>query len=228
VEREVFLARLRERHAAGAVMGVAAAGESAGLGLAPGTGHESAEREAAGQPAAAGPAATVPSVRDLTALFVQRLGELGAVAAVVATRQAAREALESLLAARGWQSVACAPGLVWEGIAARWNAEAREAQLGLCEADWAVAETGAVVVCASAEVRRGYSLVPPAAAFFVPASRIVAGLGDVLRALPRDGLALPSCVSFVSGPSGTSDLAATHVVGVHGPGEVFVWVLAAE
>lgn len=227
MEREAFLARLRERRAAGRAAGAAAAPEPA----APAP--ESAERAAGGAavlPAGAqpgGPAADAPP-DDLTALFVERLGELGAVAAVVATRQAAREALESLLTTRGWQSVACAPGLVWEGIAARWTVEAREAQLGLCEADWAVAETGAVVVCASAEVRRGYSLVPPAAAFFVPALRIVAGLGDVLCALPHDGPSLPSCVSFVSGPSGTSDLAAIHVVGVHGPGEVFVWVLAGE
>ncbi len=150
------------------------------------------------------------------------------MAGVVAARQDAREALERLASARGWTSVAAAPGLAWPSAAVRWTSDAREAPLGLCEADWAVAETGAVVVCSSVEVRRGYSLVPPVAAFFVPASRIVAGLGDVLRALPGDGLELPSAVSFVSGPSGTSDIAGTHVVGVHGPGEVFVWVLAGE
>ncbi|MGD0998984.1 MAG: LUD domain-containing protein [Thermoleophilia bacterium] len=103
--------------------------------------------------------------------------------------------------------------------------EAREASFGLCEADWAVAETGSVVVCSSAEVRRGYSLLPPAVGFFVPRRRILPTVGDVLRELPTDGHALPSCVSFVSGPSSTSDLAAVHVVGVHGPGEVFVWVI---
>ena len=109
---------------------------------------------------------------DCTALFVERLRELGVEVSVVPTLEAARQGLERLVAERGWESVACAPRLRWEGIAARWTAEAREAPFGLCEADWAVAETGSVVVCSSAEVRRGYSLVPPAVGFFVAERRI--------------------------------------------------------
>jgi L-lactate utilization protein LutC len=35
-------------------------------------------------------------------------------------------------------------------------------------------------------------------------------------------------VSLINGPSSTSDLAAMHVVGGHGPGEAFVWVIAEE
>ena len=103
--------------------------------------------------------------------------------------------------------------------------EASDADLGFSEADWAVAETGSVVVKASLEVRRGYSLLPAAVGFFVPVGCIRATMGDVLRELPGDPDSLPSCVSFISGPSGTSDLAAVHVVGVHGPGEVYVWVI---
>jgi L-lactate utilization protein LutC len=182
----------------------------------------------------AAPAATAPLPapgRDrpaLVALFVERLHELGSDAWVVATTAVAQSELELLVAEHGWQAIACEPGLCWPGIAAQWTAEPRDAALGLCLADAAIAETGSVVVYSGPEVRRGYSLVPPAAGFFVPASVLVPSLGDVLRALPADTAALPSCVSFISGPSGTSDIAATHVTGVHGPGEVFVWVIADE
>jgi L-lactate dehydrogenase complex protein LldF len=170
----------------------------------------------------------------LAELFLERLGELGATGAVVADAAAARHGLEQLAGERGWRVVAGAPALRWDAAPWRWTDEARDAEVGLCEADWGVADTGSVVVCSGAQARRDTSLLPPVAAFFVPASRLVAGLGDVLRALSAVdpaaalGSALPSCVSVISGPSGTSDIAATHVTGVHGPGEVLVWLLVAE
>jgi hypothetical protein len=203
VEREAFLQRLRFR-----------------LTLA--------EREPLAAPAAAPSTPDRPAAggRDNTELFVGRLRELGVRVSVVASLEAARQGLQRLVAERGWDGVACAPGLRWEGIATRWTVEARDAQFGLCAADWAVAETGSVVVHSSAEVRRGYSLVPPAVGFFVLEGCILPTVGDVLRELPSDGLALPSCVSFISGPSSTADIVSVHVVGVHGPGEVFVWVIA--
>lgn len=223
MEREAFLQRLRER------MPPARDGVGAGRGAA-------ASRAAAASPAAAVPpgavssatAAASPDRSALLALFVERLDELGAETRVVASWSAARSAVELLVAQRGWHSVACAPGQCWPGIAAQWTAEPRDAALGLCSADSAVAETGSVVVYSGAEVRRGYSLVPPAAGFFVRASLLVASLGDVLRTLPAEPGGMPSCVSFISGPSGTSDIAATHTTGVHGPGEVFVWVIEEE
>ena len=211
MEREAFLERLRLRLAPDAATPAPAA-------LAP----AAAPLESLLSAPAATPAP------DPTALFVERLAGLGVTVARVASLAQAQEGVEHLVAERGWGAVACAADLCWDGIAARHTLEAREAPFGLSRADWAVAETGSVVVRSSVAVRRGYSLVPPAAGFFVAERCIVPTIGDVLRALPGAGPALPSCVSFISGPSSTSDLAAVHVVGVHGPGEVFVWVIAGD
>lgn len=222
MEREAFLQRLRNR------LPVPQDGDGAERTAAIPAAATTTPAAAAAPPAAASAAAASHDRAPLIALFVERLRELGADAWVVDTSAAAQSAVELLVAERGWQSIACEPGLCWQGIAAHWTAELRDAALSLCKADAAVAETGSVVVYSSAEVRRGYSLVPPAAGFFVPASLLAASLGDVLRALSAEPGAMPSCVSFISGPSGTSDIAATHVAGVHGPGEVFVWVIAEE
>ena len=165
---------------------------------------------------------------DRIALFIERLHELGVKAAVVCSRRDARSALENLAIERAWSRVACAPSLRWPGISEKWTAEAHDASFGLCEADWAVAETGSVVVTSSAEVRRGYSLLPSAVGFFVSDDCIRATVGDVLRELAGLEKRIPSCISFVSGPSSTADIASVHVVGVHGPREVYVWVIATD
>lgn len=166
------------------------------------------------------------SSRERVDLFVDQLGELGVVARVVASRQDARDAIERVMSERAWGSVTCAPGLCWQGIAERWTAEAREAAFGLSEAEWAAAETGTVVVTSSADERRGYSLLPPAIGVIVPEGRLLESLGDVLHEIASEEQPLPSCVSFISGPSNTADIASVYVVGVHGPREVFIWVIA--
>ena len=159
-------------------------------------------------------------------LFLVRLSEIGVVAHLVASLPDAKEAVERLLRERAWGSVACAPGLSWQGIAEQWTVEAREAAMGLSEAEWAAAETGTVVVKTSADERRGYSLLPPAIGVIVREGRLRDTLGDVLREIASKEGPLPSCLSFISGPSNTADVASVHVVGVHGPREVFVWVIA--
>jgi hypothetical protein len=169
----------------------------------------------------------LPAVRGCVDLFIDRLNELGVEAQIVSSRQDAKSALEGLVIERAWSRVACAPSLKWPGISEKWTAEAGEASFGLCEADWAVAETGSVVVKSSVEVRRGYSLLPSAVGFFVSDRCICATVGDVLNELAALEQPLPSCISFISGPSNTADIASVHVVGVHGPREVHVWVIAA-
>lgn len=159
-------------------------------------------------------------------LFLARLDELGVEAHLVPSLQCAREDVERLVAQRGWARIACAATLRWPGIAQKWTAEAREAEFGLCDVDRAVAETGSVMVAASPAVRRAYSLVPTAAGFFVSERSIASTIGDVLHELTAADHPPSSCITFISGPSSTADIASIHVVGVHGPREVYVWVIS--
>lgn len=161
-------------------------------------------------------------------LFAERLEALGVSVEETTTLDAARRAVERLCAERGWAGIACARSLRWPGIRARWVEEAKEAQFGLCAAESGVADTGTVVLRHGGEARRGYSLLPPTTGFFVYRSDIVDCLGDVLRALDEEATEHPPCITFVSGPSNTADIAGVRCTGVHGPGEVFVWVIACR
>jgi L-lactate utilization protein LutC len=170
-----------------------------------------------------------PTDRDaMVELFVARLAELGGSAIVVSTRTAAQCSIEQMLKAKGGAVVACAPGLSWPGVEGVRTHDARTADFGLSEADWGIAETGSVVLCHRGERGRGYSLIPPAAGFLLPVSRLVPRLGAVLTAVHRDPGGPPACITFISGPSHSGDIGGIMCSGVHGPGEVHVWLIDGE
>lgn len=160
-------------------------------------------------------------------LFVERLGALSVTASVVATPAAAHAEVERLLSDHSWDSIACSEHLMWPAIARYRTDDLPHAAFGLSEARWGVAETGTVVVVNRGEERRGYSLLPAAVGFFVRASAVTQSLGGVLRSMAEEETTGPAaCVSFISGPSTTADIAGIRVAGVHGPREVYVWVIS--
>lgn len=93
------------------------------------------------------------------------------------------------------------------------------AELGVSCAQWAIAETGTLVLDMGQERHRFASLLPPVHVALLPASRILCDLGEALRTL---GQPLPNTVTFVTGPSRTADIELQLVVGVHGPRELHV------
>lgn len=170
-----------------------------------------------------------PEDRDgMLELFADRLQESHGVATRVATRGAARAAIARMLHDRGEAKIACPPSLKWPSIDHLWTCDPRVADFGLSEAEWGIAASGTVVLRHGGEDRRGYSLVPPAVGVLLPVSRLVPRLGPVLAALHDDPAGPPACITFVSGASHSSDIAGLVCFGVHGPGEVQVWLIEDE
>lgn len=174
---------------------------------------------------------TVRAEKDgdfLVRRFVERLRDLGGNAAVVADRAEARAAVARLLAERHPGSLACPAALRWPEVEALCSEDVTTAAFGLSEPRWAIAETGTVVLWHDRGSPRAMSLVPPAVGFLLPASRIVARLDDVLGDISAAGQGLPACITLMSGPSRSMDIGYESCVGVHGPGQTTVWILADE
>ncbi len=91
----------------------------------------------------------------------------------------------------------------------------------------AIAETGTVVLDGGAESgRRALTLVPDLHVCLVDAARIHASVPDAIAALaPAAAAGRP--ITFVSGPSATSDIELERVEGVHGPRELVILVAAS-
>ena len=173
--------------------------------------------------------AQAPDGEALLQRFCERLADVSGAAVVFASRAGAQTAVERLVAQRGYAAVDCPAALRWPGIEALCAGDPRAAAFGLSEARWAIAETGTVVLWHDPAHPRASSLVPPAAGVFVPVSGLVPRLGDITaRIAEAERHDLPAGITFMTGPSRSMDIGYVSCMGVHGPGEVVVWVIADE
>ena len=149
------------------------------------------------------------------------------VAAILRERQARRVVLtRSGLVAE----LDLASRLSAEGFEAVWWSqttldETYKADAGITNVWFAVAETGSLVIRASAEHGRAVSLVPPLHIAILERSQIVPDLIDAMAKISAEGAG--SATVFITGPSKTSDIELTLVTGVHGPMEVVVLLVAS-
>ena len=103
------------------------------------------------------------------------------------------------------------------------------AGMGITGADYAIAETGSVVVMPRKGLSRLVSLVPPVHLALVRSQDLVDTLDDLflLRRLEyhRHGGDMGSYLNMITGPSRTADIEQTLVVGVHGPKQAHMVLL---
>jgi L-lactate dehydrogenase complex protein LldG len=93
-----------------------------------------------------------------------------------------------------------------------------------CEA--LIARTGSIVMSAAQQSGRTVSVYAPVHICIAYTSQLVYDIKDGLQTIKekyRDSL--PSLITFASGPSRTADIEKTLVVGVHGPKEVYVFLV---
>jgi len=150
----------------------------------------------------------------------QALERVRATGHICSSAEEARQRVADLCAGRP-TAIEDHPDLV--GMAERLPVveDAWEAQVGVTGVELAVAETGTLALVAGPGRDRSTSLVPPEHVALVPFSRLVPSVAVAVERLaalePR-----PSCISFVTGISRSSDIEHQPVYGVHGPGKVDV------
>jgi L-lactate utilization protein LutC len=105
-------------------------------------------------------------------------------------------------------------------------------QIGITSCDWAIAETGSLLMCSRSGRERTASLLPPVHVAIVERSQIVPDLIDAIRLLGdgvgparQTGSTLPSNAVLITGPSKTGDIELQLTTGVHGPGTWHVIVV---
>jgi len=102
--------------------------------------------------------------------------------------------------------------------------ESYDFDAGVTEVDFAVAESGTLVVRHRPEHGRAISLVPFVHVAIVQPKNFVPDLIDLMERLQTEGTG--SGVTMISGPSKTADIELNVVTGVHGPNIVKAFILS--
>ena len=92
--------------------------------------------------------------------------------------------------------------------------------LGITEADFLLPETGTLVLRSSAEKPSAVSLLPRVHLAIVRPEMLRADMHQVF-AEAKDG----NYLVFITGPSRTADIELTVTLGVHGPKNLYVWMI---
>ncbi len=102
--------------------------------------------------------------------------------------------------------------------------EAATRAIGITSADYALADTGTLVMLSSVAEARLVSLLPPIHIAVVARETLLSGLDELLTRVPKPADVSSSMV-LITGPSRTADIEQILVRGVHGPGELHVILL---
>jgi L-lactate dehydrogenase complex protein LldG len=100
-------------------------------------------------------------------------------------------------------------------------AELFDCDVGITSAQWGIAETGTLVLESECESSRLTSLVPGVHICLLEMQNIRRTMGEILDLVAAR---LSPAVTFITGPSRTSDIELTLAIGVHGPRELYVIV----
>ncbi len=110
-------------------------------------------------------------------------------------------------------------------------ASVADAPVGLSGAELAIAETGSVLLAENSLAGRVVSMLTLTHFILVSRNRLVPMLDDaagILQQMTKAGAGQRHYMSFVTGPSRTADIERTLTIGVQGPKELCVIVVAEE
>jgi len=139
--------------------------------------------------------------------------------------------LTSLIRKQDWQKIFCVEEKVLGNVAQQLSdrivtTDLAHADASITGCEWLVARTGSIVMSAAQKSGRTASVYAPVHICIAFTNQVVYDIKDALNAArEKYGNNLPSLITFATGPSRTADIEKTLVVGVHGPKEVYLFLV---
>ena len=165
---------------------------------------------------------------DTAIIFAQEFTNLQGKFAFCANESDLKKQLQELLAEKNWTKIYFKE----DTVAALFNKKSFN-DLASCEisvtgCECLVARTGTIVMSAAQQSGRTTSVYAPIHICIAYSNQMMYDLKDALLFLKEKYSGnMPSLITFASGPSRTADIEKTLVTGVHGPKEVYCFLVEA-
>lgn len=167
-----------------------------------------------------------PVPDDLGVVFAEEFVKLQGKFAFCADENDMLQQVKQLITAKEWTKIYCSED--------KWNpAFSNTISLSTCDVsitgcELLVARTGTIVMSAAQQSGRTVSVYAPVHICIAYTSQVVYDIKDALQLLKEKyNNNIPSLITFASGPSRTADIEKTLVTGVHGPKEVYCFLIEA-
>lgn len=171
------------------------------------------------------------SKEDLAVLFAEKFSSLLGKFSFCESEADLVQQLSALADEQNWEEVFCADenikyALNSYGFKPFSEKPLKDADVSITICEALVARTGSIVLSSAVSSGRTTSVYAPIHICIAKVSQLVYDVKDAIALMQtKYGNQLPSMISFATGPSRTADIEKTLVVGVHGPKEVYCFLL---
>lgn len=139
--------------------------------------------------------------------------------------------LNDLIVQQQWNKIYCREEQLMQSLRRHQfdnfsNVELKDCDVSITSCEALVARTGGIVMSAAQQSGRTVSVYAPIHICIAYTKQLMYDVKDALQFIKdKYGDRLPSLITFATGPSRTADIEKTLVVGVHGPKEVYLFLV---
>ena len=173
----------------------------------------------------------LPSSQDVEIEFAENFTKLLGKFSFCADMTEVVTNITILLDSRSWKNIYCRDNELKQKLSSNGCSDFNYPSLATCDAsittcESLIARTGSIVLSSAEQSGRTVSVYAPVHICIAYTSQLVYDIKDGLQLIKtKYGNNLPSLITFATGPSRTADIEKTLVVGVHGPKEVFCFLV---
>jgi L-lactate dehydrogenase complex protein LldG len=181
--------------------------------------------------AATQPLPPYPALQQEPALeFAERFTNLQGRFSYCSSEEELVTQLNALAEKRKWEKIFCRETALREmlnasGFPFNYHPTLADCDAAITGCEYLVARTGSILLSSAGESGRTVSVYAPIHICIAYTHQVVEDISDGLEKVLLQNSTYPSLLTLATGPSRTADIEKTLVVGVHGPKEVFCFLI---